>query len=197
MIMEEPKEDDSEGEESTETDQQEFNRDEFSIELEETEDGKQTFYVKSEKFFQKIDDAIKNAINYFKFKLKKIFSKDYQEERQYKLSIKTYRQNKKLEKQLKQLEKTMEKTHELANQIKDDTSKIVLKVDWVVILIERQMANIKDVESYMKDKLGSDWSQLKNSWQEYKNGDISRGEFTKGALKKLGKKFLGIFIHTS
>ena len=195
--MEEPKDIDPESEGSPELDQQKFNRDEFSIELEETKDGKQTFYVKSEEFFQKLGTAIKNSINYFKFKLKKIFSKEYQEERQYNLSIKTYRQNKKLEKQLKRLENSLQKTHELASQIKDDTSKIVLKVEWVVILIERQMASIDDIESYMKDKLGSDWIQLQHNWQEYKNGDISRGDFVKTALKKVGKKFLGIFVNTS
>jgi len=32
----------------------------------------------------------------------------------------------------------------------------------VVILLERQMARIDDLESYMKENLGSDWSQLKN-----------------------------------
>lgn len=195
--MEDPKETDPDLEESANTTTPELNREEFSIEVEETKDGKQTFYVKSEEFFQKFGDAIKNALNYFKFKLKKIFSKKYQEERQYNLSIKTYRQNKKLEKQLKHLEDSLQKTHELASQIKDDTSKIVLKVEWVVILIERQMASIDDIESYMKDKLGSDWTQLQYNWQEYKNGDISRGDFVKTALKKVGKKFLGIFVNTS
>lgn len=195
--MEEPKEIDPESKKPPESEQQEFNRDEFSIELEETKDGKQTFYVKSEDFFQKIGDAVKNAFNYFKFKFKKIFSKNNLEERQYKLSIKSYRQNKKLEKQLKRLEKSMEKTHELASQIKEDTSKIILDIEWVVILVERQMARIEDVEAYMMDKLGSDWSQLKNNWQEYKVGEITRGEFAKEALKKLGKKFLGIFVNTS
>jgi len=195
--MEEPKETDPKLEKSTNKAPPEFNREEFSIEVEESKDGKQTFYVKSEEFFQKIGDAIKNAINYFKFKLKKIFSKKYQEERQYKLSIKTYRQNKKFEKQLKQLEVSLQKTHELASQIKDDTSKIILDIEWVVILIERQMDQIKDVESYMKEKLGSDWNQLTQKWQEYKVGDITRGDFAKEALKKVGKKFLGIFISTS
>ena len=195
--MEEPKETDPKREKSPDKVPPEFNREEFSIELEETKDGKQTFYVKSEEFFQKIGDAIKNAINYFKFKFKKIFSKQYQEEQQYKLSIKTYRQNKKMKKQLKQLEESLQKTHELTSQIKEDTSKIVLDIQWVVILVLRQMDRIEDVESYMKEKLGSDWTQLQNSWQEYKVGDITRGEFAKEALKKVGKKFLGIFISTS
>ena len=195
--MEEPKETDSKREKSPDKVPPEFNREEFSIELEETKDGKQTFYVKSEEFFQKIGDAIKNAINYFKFKFKKIFSKQYQEEQQYKLSMKNYRQNKKMEKLLKELEKSLQKTHELTAQIKEDTSKIIVDIEWVVILVLRQMDRIEDVESYMKDTLGSDWNQLKHNWQQYKVGDITRGEFAKEALKKLGKKFLGIFVNTS
>lgn len=195
--MEEPKETDPKREKSPDKGPPEFNREEFSIELEETKDGKQTFYVKSEEFFQKIGDAIKNAINYFKFKFKKIFSKKYQEGQQYKLSMKTYRQNKKMEKQLKELEESLQKTHELTTQIKEDTSKIIVDIEWVVILVLRQMDRIEDVEFYMKNKLGSDWSQLKNSWQEYKVGEITRGKFAKEALKKLGKKFLGIFVNTS
>lgn len=195
--MEEPKEIDPEVEESPESEHHEFNRDDFSIQIEETKDGKQTFYVKSEEFFQKIGDALKNAINYFKFKFKKIFSKDYQEEQHYKLSLKVYRQHKKLEKELKRIEDSLEKTHELTSQIKEDTSKIILDVEWVVILLDRQMARIEDLEVYMKDNLGSDWSQLKHNWQEYKEGDITRLDFAKLALKKLGKQFLGIFISTS
>jgi hypothetical protein len=98
---------------------------------------------------------------------------------------------------LKQVEEALQKTHELASQIKNDTSKIILDIEWVVILIERQMDQIKDVESYMKEKLGSDWSQLAYKWQRFKVGVITSGEFTKEALKKVGKKFLGIFISTS
>jgi hypothetical protein len=195
--MEDPKEFDSHIKESPESESQEFNRDEFSIQMEETKDGKQTFYVKSEEFFQKIGDAIKNAINYFKFKFKKIFSKEYQEEHHYNLSLKAYRQNKKLAKELKLIEESLERTHELASQIKDDTSKIVLDIEWVVILLDRQMARIDDLETYMKDNLGSDWTQLKHYWHEYREGDITRLDFTKEALKKLGKRFLGIFVSTS
>jgi len=98
---------------------------------------------------------------------------------------------------MKELEVSLGKTTELTGQIKEDTSKIVLEVEWVVILLERQMTRIKDVETYMMTNLGSDWSQLKQKWQEFKQGDISRGEFIKVGLRKLGKKFLGIFVSTS
>lgn len=98
---------------------------------------------------------------------------------------------------MKSLEDSLNKTHELTSQIKEDTSKIIVDVEWVHILIERQMMLIKDVETHMKDNLGSDWNQLKSKWEEYKVGDISRGDFVKLALKKLGKRFLGIFVSTS
>lgn len=39
---------------------QEFIKNEFSIEIEETKEGKQTFYVKSEEFFQKIVKSLKD-----------------------------------------------------------------------------------------------------------------------------------------
>ncbi len=65
--MEEPKETDPELEESPDAVLQDFNRDDFLIEVEENKDGIPTFMVKSEEFSQKIRDAIKNATNYFKF----------------------------------------------------------------------------------------------------------------------------------
>ena len=64
-------------------------------------------------------------------------------------------------------------------------------------LFLRGREKFEDVETYMRTNLGSDWSQLKQKWQEFKQGDISRGEFVKVSLRKLGKKFLGIFVSTS
>lgn len=195
--MENPTEKDPSLEDSDELNAQEFNKNEFSIEIDETKEGKQTFYVKSEEFFQKIAKSLKNFADYFKFKFKKIFSRKDTEEQHYIMSKKIYKQHKRLEKKMKELEVSLEKTTELTDQIKEDTSKIVLEVEWVVILLGRQMTRIKDVETYMMTNLGSDWSQLKQKWQEFKQGDISRGEFIKVGLRKLGKKFLGIFVSTS
>ena len=73
-------------------------------------------------------------------------------------------------------------------------------MDEVVTIIELQMetkGKIEDVEIYMKKHLGSNWDQIKYSWQEYKDEKITRGTFVKTALKKLSKKFLGIFVNTS
>jgi len=178
-----------------------FKKNDFSIQIEEKKDGKQTFYVKSEEFFQKVGNAIKNVINYLKFKFKKVFSKKDTEERHYKISKKLYNQQRRLEKKLKKIEQSMEKTQELAGQIKDDTSQIIVDIETVAVILEYQMDRISDkmdeVEIYMKEHLGSDWLQIKNNWKKYKDGEISRGEFTKSALKKLGRSFLSIFVKVS
>ena len=86
---------------------------------------------------------------------------------------------------------------QLTKEIKADTSKIVLDIDFVIQVLDYQMERVEDVEEYMKENLGSDWLQIKNCWKDYKNGDIPRKKFTKVALKKLGKAFLGIFVNTS
>lgn len=117
------------------------------------------------------------------------------------MSKKLYKQQEKLEKKLKKITQSLEKTHELAGQIKDDTSQIKLDIETVAVILEYQMDRISDkidvVENYMKEHLGSDWLQIKNNWTQFKDGEISRGEFAKLALKKLGKIFLGIFVSTS
>lgn len=101
--------------------------------------------------------------------------------------MKIFEWDKRLEKKMEDLETSLDETRQLTSQIKEDTEKIIIDVEWVRILIERQMLRIKHVEKYMKKNLGSDWSQLKNKWSEYKQGDITRGDFIKVALQKLGK----------
>ncbi|MHA2123182.1 MAG: hypothetical protein ACW990_18440 [Promethearchaeota archaeon] len=195
--MEKPKETDPSTEDSDQLETGEFNKDDFSVQMEETKDGSQTFYVKSEEFFQNITKALKNFGDYIKFKFKKVFTRNNAEEKHYKLSLKIHEREKRLEKKMMELEISLNKTRQLTSEIKRDTEKIVIDVEWVRILIERQMLKIKNVEKYMKKNLGSDWSQLKNRWTEYKQGDITRGDFIKTALQKLGKTFLGIFVNTT
>jgi len=164
-----------------------------------------------EMFIQKSADALfdlgKKIKNLFVFKKikKKNDTKTFKPikirrktpaERQYELSKKILREHKKLEKQLEKMDASLIKTHELAGQIKEDTLKIKLDIETVSDILEGQMDRIDDVENYMKENLGPDWLQIKNLWSEYKEGDMTRGEFTKAALKKLGKNFLGIFVNT-
>ena len=80
------------------------------------------------------------------------------------------------------------------SEIKDDTKEIRLDISQVTSMIEHIMENMNEVEEYMKENLGSDWTIVKNSWKKCKEGEISRKEFIKIGLKKVGKKFLSLFI---
>jgi len=80
------------------------------------------------------------------------------------------------------------------SEIKEDTTKIKLEISEVAIMIEQLMDGYENVEKYMKENLGSDWKILKSSWQKYKEGKITKWEFAKIGLSKVGKKFAGIFI---
>ncbi|KKL73201.1 hypothetical protein LCGC14_2077280 [marine sediment metagenome] len=198
--MEELKEMDPSKEESDESKGGEFKKSEFSIFVDKVSDDIDEFYVKSDAAFQKlrkiINKAFKNIRSFFKVQKKE---KEGEKEKG-KFREKLYQQNLKLEKKLKKISKRIKMTNALAGEIKDDTSRIVLQLDEVAIILDHQMeaiGKIEEIESYMKANLGSDWNQVKNSWQEYKDGEISRGDFAKIALKKVGKKFLGIFVNTS
>ena len=198
--MEEPKEIDPSKEESDELKGGIFKKGEFSIFVDKVNDDLDEFYVKSDEVFQKlrkiINKAFKNIRAFFKVQKKE---KDGEKEKG-KFREKIYQQNLKLEKKLKKISKRIKMTNTLAGEIKDDTSRIVLQLDEVAIILDHQMeaiGKIEEIESYMKANLGSDWNQLKHNWQEYKDGEITRGDFAKIALKKVGKKFLGIFVNTS
>jgi len=197
--METPKDNDTASTSLTESKSTKFNRNEFTIFMDKVSDNVDVFYVKSEEMFQKIANVINKWINFIASKFKGVLKKKSVEAQQIKLSKKLYKQQQEIEKSLKKLESTMEKTSELTEQIKEDTSTIVLKMDQVVVILEHQMENIgkiDKIEEYMIKNLGSDWTQIKNFWGMYKEGEITRGDFVKKALKKMGKKFLGIFVNT-
>ena len=82
----------------------------------------------------------------------------------------------------------------MVSEIKEDTKEIKLEISEVAVMIEQLMEGHEDLEGYMKENLGSDWKVLKHSWQKCKAGEISKWEFAKIGLKKVGKKFAGIFI---
>ncbi len=98
-----------------------------------------------------------------------------------------YTRFKKLYNKIKAVESTV-------SEIKDDTTQIKLEISEVATMIETLMDGYADLESYMKENLGSDWKILKSSWQKYKKGEITKWEFAKIGLSKVGKKFAGIFI---
>lgn len=198
--MEEPKEIDPSKEESDESEGEEFKKSEFSIFVDQMNDGLDVFYVKSDEVFQKLKKAINRTIQNIKSFFKGSKKAKDVEKKEDKIRNKIYQQNLRLEKKLEKISKSIKKTKSLAGEIKEDTSRIVLKMDEVVLILEHQMeaiGKIEEIEIYMKENLGSDWLHIKNNWRKYKEGEITRGEFTKIALKKLGKKFLGIFVNTS
>lgn len=199
LIMETPKNIDTAPPSSTERESKKFNRSEFTIFMDKVGNNVDVFYVKSEEMFQKISHVINKWINFIASKFKGVFKKKSIEVQQIKLSKKLYEQQQELEKSLKKIEATMEKTSELTEQIKEDTSNIVLKIDQVVFILDHQMetlGKVDQIEEYMIKNLGSDWTQIKNFWAMYKRDEITRSDFIKKALKKTGKKFLGIFVNT-
>jgi len=80
------------------------------------------------------------------------------------------------------------------SEIKEDTTQIKLEISEVATMIEHLMEGHENLETYMKENLGSDWKVLKNSWKKCKKGEISKWQFSKIGLSKVGKKFAGIFI---
>ena len=197
--METPKETDTAPTSSTKSESKMFNRNEFTIFMDKVENDVDVFYVKSEEMFQKISRVINKWIKFIASKFKGVFKKKSVEVQQIKLSKDLYKQQQELEKSLKKIEATMEKTSELTEQIKEDTSSIVLKIDQVVFILDHQMGTlgkVDKIEEYMIKNLGSDWTQIKNFWAMYREDEITRSDFIKKALKKIGKKFLGIFVNT-
>ena len=195
MNMETPKEADPVEEDSVGQKSQKFNKSDFTIFMEEMGDGFHKFYVKSGEVFKKFIKSIDNALKYFKFKILNLFRDKSIEEEQYEMSKRLYHQNKKLKKKLREIEKSIDKTQDVAIQIKDDTEMIMLEVEYVISIVESQMAKIDNLEDYMMKKLGSDYDQIRNNWIMYKEGEITRADFVKVALKKLGKNFIGLFVN--
>jgi len=201
--MEDPNISTPAGEEKLEPEKPKFKKNDFTIRMESMGDGFEMFIQKSADALFDLGKKIKIFLDSKKTKKKndtktgkpiKIRRKT-PAERQYELSKKIYREHRKLEKQLEKIDASLAKTHKLADQIKEDTSKIKLDIEGVSVILEYQMDRIDDVENYMKENLGTDWLQIKNLWSEYKEGDMTMGDFTKAALKKLGKSFLGIFVN--
>ncbi len=131
------------------------------------------FFIKIKK---NVDEDLGKIRNSWKNMIKKVKNLDPKYKRLGKLYTK-----------LKQMDSTM-------TEIKDDTTEIKLEISEVVVMIETMMENIGDIEVYMEENLGSDWKLLKNSWQKYKDGEITRKDFVKMGLSKVGKKFAGIFF---
>jgi hypothetical protein len=109
--------------------------------------------------------------------------------------IKNIRENDPKRKRFRKLYGKLEEMETQLAEIKDDTGDIRLKIDDVADIVHKLMEEMNDVEGYMKDNLGSDWKIIKNSWKRCKKGEISKKEFIKIGLNKVGKRFASIFIN--
>ena len=151
-------------------------------------------------FFQEFKEEIevfsKDSGEFF-FKIKKDVDEDWGK---FKTSWKNMiKKVKNLDPKYKRLSKLYDRVKQMdskVTEIKEDTTEIKLEISEVVAMIETMMEGINDIEGYMKENLGSDWKILKQSWQKYKDGEITRGEFVKTGLSKVGKKFAGIFFRS-
>ncbi len=142
--------------------------------------GFKGFSEKSGEFFVEVDKNFQNNLKKIKASWKKMM-------KNIKESDPKYKRYKKLSIKLEKME------YKLSN-IKDDTTEIKLELSLVISMIETIMETMSDIEDYMKENLGSDWKILKNAWQRCKDGEISKAEFIKTGLTKIGKKFASIFI---
>ncbi|MFX1320518.1 MAG: hypothetical protein ACFFAQ_02630 [Promethearchaeota archaeon] len=142
--------------------------------------GFKGFSEKSGKFFLQVNKNFSNNLRKMKGSLKKMMKNLKESDPKYK--------------RYKRLCYKLEKMEYKLSEIKDDTKEIKLKVSEVASLIEPMMEKIDNIETYMKENLGSDWKILKNAWQRCKDGEISKAQFIKMGLVKVGKRFASIFI---
>ena len=69
--------------------------------------------------------------------------------------------------------------------------KIALKNSF--INVEEEIDKIDDLESFLKEKLSSDWEKIKTSFTAFKTGELNKTLFIEVAVKNIGEKFLDIF----
>jgi len=72
------------------------------------------------------------------------------------------------------------------DDIKNDTELIKEYTSQIEAIFDKQV----DLEDYLKSHLASDWEKIKDSWQDYKTGIISRKELIKRGIIILGRKFI-------
>ncbi len=72
------------------------------------------------------------------------------------------------------------------DDIKSDTELIKEYTSQIEVILNNQ----EDIESYLKDRLASDWVKIKDAYQDYKAGNITMKDLVKKGLKTIGKKFV-------
>ena len=159
---------------------QEEKKDPISQFFLDIKDDIQGFSEKSGEFFIEVKKDVDTDWQKFKDSWKKMIKKIKNLDPKYRRLTKLYHK-------LKEMDSTV-------SEIKEDTKEIKLEISEVAVMIEQLMEGHEDLEGYMKENLGSDWKILKNSWQKCKEGEISKWEFAKVGLSKVGKRFAGIFF---
>lgn len=61
------------------------------------------------------------------------------------------------------------------------------------ISIEEEIDKIKDLKLFLQEKLGSDWENIKISFEAYQVGELDKNTFITTAIKNIGNKFIDIF----
>ncbi|MFX0082585.1 MAG: hypothetical protein ACFE94_12625 [Candidatus Hodarchaeota archaeon] len=137
----------------------------------------------------------KNPVGQFFLSVKKEFNDGLKQiKTSWEKIIKNIKENDPKRKRFKKLYGKLEEIETQISEIKDDTQEIKLKIDDVAEVIDKLMEDIADIEAHMKKNLGSDWKILKSSWKMCKKGEITKKEFIKIGLSKIGKRFASIFI---
>lgn len=138
----------------------------------------------------------KDPVGEFFFSVKKDFKKGLDKiKASWGKMIKNIKENDPKRKRFRRLYGKLEEMETQLAEIKGDTNDIKLRIEDVIDIVNNVMKEINDVEGYMKENLGSDWKILKNSWKRCKKGEISKKEFIKIGLTKVGKRFASIFIN--
>lgn len=104
------------------------------------------------------------------------------------LAIEIYKKNKP-EKSLDILLGIKKDIKELIDKIDDIKSDTELIKEYTEP-IEEIFSHIEDLESYLKVHLTSDWEKIKDKFDEYKRGEISRKQFIKKCIEVIGKRFI-------
>ncbi len=87
------------------------------------------------------------------------------------------------------IEKLMDLTKDLSIKLDDVKSNTELILEYTS-QIEKVLDNQEDLESFLKERLASDFQKFKYAWQDYKAGSINKTELIKEGFKIIGKKFV-------
>lgn len=72
------------------------------------------------------------------------------------------------------------------DEIKSDTELIKEYTSQIENILDKQ----EDMETFLKDHLGSDFEKIKFAWQDYKDGKINKKQLIGQGIKIIGKKFV-------